>query len=754
MSVEDVKETQANEDGIVVAEVYEIFDEDVTILNEQVVSAKVEDETLDQFDTNSLSIQEVIALFSKGDGGQAGVSIETSATYNKNKFMKKFNSKYLHEDKIKPAKPTMSCKYFMRAIHLTDDPVSSFLTFPVESDIGKKSKKKKKDKMTVFVNGQVIDVDDEDQDDDAQEEEKINPLPVIFQAYMDDRDQTCNKILEGQRIDCSQRSLSSFSSIDDYKRTVLACIDQDLFSEMRTAKEKIGNTEIQEYEGIVTDFNPVEEEKKTHVSVDVTHDIDNFDLSFGQKIMMSIESGEGTVKDTLKIFANVYGIEVKEVDNESAQVTHCLHVYFLPFHTESLLDKKCSIRGLCHLNHLFLQAKTVLSLEKHRLHQEFLNPILKSVASGIELTFSERFKDRYGRSNFFFYSDCIQKIIDTLATNQEDISSICIIDDPKVSNVEDLVIDAVKYIVMTQEDFLEDKSSKYQIIVTGPDDEVLFKAADYLSQIAGNVYYVSAKSGIPTQKAIHKKLESLIESLPDNHEQKTIGKEVLESIAKDANFKSISRFSFEDEARYALMRESHILVGNITDLFNDPLVNRILEDKTYDAAIVHDSSSLKEHELLSLQLFDIKKLVLLNVMGRTLDDNNVAQRLIRSFESHPNRKTLGASSPVISAFLSEEEKPQFDQRWSQPYRQNNSEYTRGHDNRGRQPYYRNDRGNRGHWNNDRGSQRGSWRGHPSRGRGAPNYAQRDEYSRLHSDDRPWIRKNRGGFSNVSDNNHS
>jgi hypothetical protein len=708
------------QDGIVVCEVIEIFDDDdvppiveeCSVASEKADNGQLQEDTID---TNSLNIGEVIALFHRGDGASAGVAIETSSRYSKNKIMKKFDSKYVQEEKIKPSKPTAICKYFLRATQPSQDPVVDFLNFSIDKET--KKTKNHRDKVP------------------EEPEEEINHLPCSFQEYMDDRDKMCNMILSGQISYDGKPNLSSFEGIDKYKRKLIACIDYELYSQIASAKELLISDEQKsnEYQGIISEFDSNQKENKSYISIDVSHPPGNFGISFGQKVLVVIKLGRR--RDQVKRFCNVNGMDVKEVDNESGEITHVLHMYFIPFTSESLLNKKCSIRGLCHVNHLFLEAKTVFSLENHRLHQDFVNPLLKSVASGIDCHFSSNFKDRYDQNSFFFYRDCIQKIMDTVAINQDDISRICVIDDHRISKLKYLVVDAVKYIIQHQKEMSEDTTAKFQILVTGADEEILSTTARNLCHIT-TVYHVSPKSCIPSPSTIHKNLVRLTEQLRDDDENKNACKDLLESIAKDKNFMSVARFRFEEEIRYKLLTDAQVLVGNPKHLFNDLLTNRLLEEKTFDVAVVHDSSRFKEYELVSLQLFDIKKLILLNVMGRECqDDYGVIQKLVRKFESHPERKTLGASSSVVSEF-SEDETSKPDFNFQRPWHFNQHYQGRSSVSR---PFHRNERGRGSHEDNQRRDN--NWRGLPRGRRGHNNSFRRpNEYSNFPEGRRPWESK--------------
>lgn len=321
---------------------------------------------------------------------------------------------------------------------------------------------------------------------------------------------------------------------------------------------------------------------------------DTTDIRVGFKIIVKISDEE--------FFGDVVSF-LRHGERTFIQVT-------LPSLTEQVSERDtvCHIRPVALVGHLMFQAKAVMSLESFPIHREFLDPVMTSLNSGIGVEFSKSFFSFYTKTTDF-YTDSVQKVIDTLALNQADVSHICVVDDYDTKNLSEFLVDSVLLVLKNKTAIIDQLRAITEI---QSDDEA---NNDDLNSL--NLVIISK-----CKRTLDDVMKELGKNKISFYSDQIFSSEIVDflsvksdpeairirNLIADSKFSGIEREHAKKSGRERLLQSCPIIVGNIPDLLNDEFVRNMLMNKSrvFDAAIVHEATSFSESELLSLLLSTLR----------------------------------------------------------------------------------------------------------------------------------------------------
>lgn len=561
----------------------------------------------------SLSQRDVITILS--EIGQPAVARPQSSSrlYAKKSAMKKLMKIYTMKQ-LRPLKPTKMCKQFLYFRAPFRSPAISFDKVKVRH-------------MKLTKNHQTRQKDPE---------EDMSALPICFDDYLAQVNVLYPMLLASESGPENKSDIDlDVTDIRRYKSQLLSGINSQIFAAITSTKmnaEDIPCT-ISPHEN---DQFEIQTERETVIRV-------------GYKVCVKI-SGEDFFGDVVSF--------LRHERKTFLRVT-------LALVAKPDQDTDCLIRPVAPVGHLMLQAKAVLSLEKFPLHTEFLEPVMKSLSSGIGIDFSNSFLKFYKKTTDF-YTDSVQKVVDTLALNQADVSHICVVDDYDPGNLSEFFFDSVRQVLKNESQILD----QLRAITEIQSDEGTTNNDDLKSL---KLVIVSKSK---------KTLNAVMKDLADNkisfYNNEMMSSEIVEFLSKnndpevtrirnliaDTLFPGIERELAKKSGRKLILQSCPIVIGTITDLLNDEFIRNMLANKSriFDAAIVHEATSFSETELLSLLLFGINKLICFTVPSKERNNGQtIADRMMRKTTE---TNVVDSKSPVLErSVYKQREEQQEREKW-------------------------------------------------------------------------------------------
>lgn len=481
------------------------------------------------------------------------------------------------------------------------------------------------------------------------------------------------------------------NSVDAYVKTSLKkLLEEEIASGFYKMKNKsVQNSVVQS----ILEKQPEQEGDPLDVTVSLSKQYDPLTsiagLDFGQLVHVKVldSTSQELMFETLSF---VDGIIMNNPANESdGPKGDCLVVKYKvilavdsSWVTQSI-GSCVELRPIGYFNHHYYSASSLINFKEFNLHQEIVNPIIKSFSSTVTASVTSAKVELDT-----FYKDSIQKALDTVVTRAPECSSICVIDGEDKEMLKEVIVPIAKSCLINELVILDPSRSDLQVldepggsapkkkkildrlrlIITSVDTDSKLKIPQLLKDVLKSCkrdykcFYVnSAERSQEWPKLDHIEEKAVLDLRARTNERQELTDEQIDHVqALTSAFEN--RSSGVQSASYAYLREkclkkakhtflddNQILIGTIPDLFNHDFLTVNFKKAPYYAAIVYNASSICDNEIITLLKAGVEKLVLIGFSGEILE-TNLMNRMVKEYEKNVKSFASASSSPVVSSF--------------------------------------------------------------------------------------------------------
>ena len=610
----DVKPSHGDDHDIEVAEVTEILEtgseeSDTVAISAEAGAAVLSAESFASSCSSDriTSQRDVIQLLSEF-GKTNVVRPNSNRSYAKRKALKRLMHVYTM-NKLRPIRPTKTCKKYL----LFRLPYRNAQISFGETKIKYLNKRTK------------ASVREEPQPDSSA-------LPISFDDYLKQMDAYYSLFLDAASPPETQSATESDLDVSDvkrYKSHLLSTINSQIIDIILTTKTQA--------EDIRCNISHAEHGKDDEYLVELDGNTDHT-FRVGVKVRVSVAGKE------------MFG-DITSCSRWTKKMQLSVKLRQQGVLNQECNDVVCDVRPIGLVGHLLLQAKALLALEQFPLHADFLDPVMRSLSSGIELDFPERFRSRYPAQRSFFI-DSVQKIVDTVALNQDDVSRICVVDDYDITTLTEIFIDSVKYLIREEKKIIDQLRAVTEIPDNIAEDDmqslklVIVSKSKIVREDVVSLMDKTENYSVQTDTSeIAKVLKIIVDKSDATSDHKRIYDLITLSSGDPTECQSKEYDAAMRTARDLFLHSCRYVVGTIDELLNDEFICRMLQKKsrTFDVALVHDASSFSDAELISLLLFGVSKLICFTVTAKQ-QGNTIADRMVKK-ASESNE--VNSKSPVL-----------------------------------------------------------------------------------------------------------